>query len=319
MNAVFLDFATMGKDTLDPAPLLDVVPEVRFYDDTPDELRAERTRDAEIVLANKVRLDREILEQAPALRLIALTATGVDNVDLDTAAARDIAVCNIRAYCTRSIVEHVFAMLLCLCHSVIPYRDTVRSGAWQEAQDFCMLNHPLRELSAMTLGVVGHGVLGHGVASMARQFGMPVLIARRRGANALPDDDRTDFDDVLEQADVISLHCPLTDETRGLFGAAEFSKMKSDALLVNTARGALIDSAALVHALETGAIAGAAIDVLTQEPPVDGDPLLDYRRDNLIVTPHIAWGTREARQNAIDELAANVRAFLHGETRCRIV
>ena len=319
MKAVFLDFATMGKDHLDPSPLIAVLPDLQIYDDTADDLRAERTRDAEIVLANKVRLDREILEQAKALRFIGLTATGVDNVDLAIAAEHKIAVCNIRAYCTQSVVEHVFAVLLNLTHSIIPHRDTVRSGAWQNAQEFCMLDHPIRELSAMTMGIVGYGELGRGVVTTARHFGMSVLIARRRGADVRSDDGRTDFDDLLVRSDVISLHCPLTDATRNLFGAGEFRKVKSDAILINTARGALIDSAALVDALTSAQIAAAAIDVLPQEPPVTGNPLLDYSGDNLILTPHIAWATREARQNAINELAANVRAFLDGEIRCRIV
>lgn len=319
MNAVFLDFATLGKDQLDPAPLLAAVPGLRIYDGTPDELRAERTRDAEFVFANKVRLDREILEQAHALRFIGLTATGIDNVDLEVAAERSVAVCNIRNYCTQSVVEHVFAVLLGLTHSIVPYRDSVRQGDWQRAPDFCMLNHPIRELSAMTRGIVGYGNLGQAVAATGRQFGMSVLVARRQGTAALPDDERTGFDDLLARSDVISLHCPLNDETRGLFGAEEFRKMKSDAVLINTARGALVDSAALAEALATNEIGAAAIDVLPEEPPLDGNRLLDYRGDNLIVTPHIAWGTREARQNAVNELAANVVAFQNGEKRNRVV
>ena len=318
MNAVFLDFATLGPDSLDPGPLIDILPELQIFDGTTDEQRAARVQDAEIVLTNKVSLDAELLRQAPDLRFIGLTATGVDNVDLDLAAERKVAVSNIRAYCTQSVVEHVFATLLNLSHNIIAYNDDVRSGSWQEATDFCMLNHPIRELSAMTLGIVGYGELGRGVADTGRHFGMTVIVAARRG-QAAADDERTDFAELLERADVISLHCPLTEDTRGMFGSAEFRRMKSDAIIINTARGALIDSAALVDALETRQIAAAAIDVLPQEPPVKGNPLLDYRGNNLITTPHIAWGTLEARQNAVDELAANVRAFLNGERRNRVV
>ena len=180
-----------------------------------------------------------------------------------------------------------------------------------------MLAYPIRELSAMTLGVVGYGALGRGVADTARAFGMPVLIAARRGAAV--GENRVAFDELLDRADVISLHCPLDDETHNLFDASTFAKMKPGALLINTARGGLVDSRALVAALESGHLGGAAIDVLPQEPPRDGDPLLDYQGDNLIVTPHIAWGSNEARQNSIDELAANVEAFLAGEKRNRIV
>jgi glycerate dehydrogenase len=183
---------------------------------------------------------------------------------------------------------------------------------------FCLLEYPIRELSAMTLGIVGYGELGRGVADMARAFGMTTLIARRRGAPAA-DDGRTDFEEVLRRSDIVSLHCPLLPETQNLIGAAEFRRMKRHAILINTARGGLVDSRALVDALREGRLAGAGIDVLREEPPADGDPLLDYDGDNLILTPHIAWATVEARQNAIDELAKNVASFLGGEQRNRVV
>ncbi|RLA27626.1 MAG: glycerate dehydrogenase, partial [Gammaproteobacteria bacterium] len=271
----------------------------------------ERIAGVEVIFANKVRLTREILDQSDAVRFIGLTATGVDNVDLAAAKEHGVAVCNIKAYCTQSVVEHVFAVLLNLSHSISRYNQSVRAGNWQKASDFCMLEFPLRELSAMTIGIVGHGVLGRGVEKIARQFGMSVLIARRQG--------HTDLQDLLQQSDVVSLHCPLTDETRGLIGAAELRLMKPNAILINTARGGLVDSEALVDALSSGEISAAAIDVLPQEPPVDGNPLLDYVGDNLIVTPHIAWGTIEARQNAIVESALNMVAFLAGEERNRVV
>ena len=258
------------------------------------------------------------MREASKLRYIGLTATGTDNIDLLTAKANGIAVANIRAYCTQSVVEHVFGTLLMLTHSLHSYHVAVRDGAWQAAQDFCMLNHPVRELSAMTLGIVGYGELGQGVARIARAFGMAVLVSARPG-DAKPDGERVAFDQVLAEADVITLHCPLTDHTRNLFDAAAFEQMKPGSILINTARGALVDSAALVAALENGHLFGAAIDVLAKEPPRDGDPLLDYTGANLIVTPHIAWATNEARQNAIDELAANAAAFIAGEQRNRVV
>lgn len=319
MKAVFLDFATMGAAELDRSPLADALPGIRFFDGTDDDQRLERIRDAGYVLANKVRLDRELIAQAKSLKFIGLTATGTDNIDLQAAGDHGVAVCNIRAYCTESVVEHVFAVLLNLAHSIGPFDRDVRAGEWQRAADFCMLNHPIRQLSAMTLGIVGHGVLGAGVANMARQFGMRVLVARRRGESAKAGDGRTDFDDMLAECDVISLHCPLNDATRKLFGEAEFRRMKPNAILVNTARGGLVDSVALVDALSTGRIAAAAIDVLPKEPPSNGDPLLEYKGSNLIVTPHIAWATTTARQNAINELARNVLAFQSGERRNRVV
>lgn len=319
MKAVFLDFGTMGAAELDPSPLAELVPDFRAFDSTPQDQVPQRIAGVDFVFANKARMTKEIISNAGSLRFIGLTATGVDNVGLEAARKHDVAVCNIRAYCTQSIVEHVFAVLLNLTHSVRQYDRIVRAGAWQKADNFCMLEFPIRELSAMTLGIAGLGVLGSGVADMARQFGMSVMIARRPGVPESPDDGRHDIRDILRQCDVVSLHCPLTDDTRGLIGAAEFKLMKPGAILINTARGGLVDTAALVRALQSGTIAAAAIDVLPQEPPVDGDPLLDYEGDNLILTPHIAWGTVEARQTAINEVAANLRAFLAGEERNRVV
>ncbi len=319
MKAVFLDFATMGADDLDPSPLTDLLPDLQFFDVTPEELTTERIRDAEFVFTNKIRFNDEALDSAKSLRFIGLTATGTDNVDLSGADKYGVAVCNIRAYCTQSVVEHVFGVLLNFTHNISRFAEIVRNGEWQESDEFCMLRYPIRELSGMTLGIVGHGALGRGVAKAAREFGMTVLIARRPGMSAKHDDGRTDFREMLGRADVITLHCPLSDDTKNLFGEEEFRLMKPDAILINTARGGLIDSAALAAALGNGEIGAAAIDVLPQEPPAEGDPLLDYDGTNLIVTPHVAWATKEARQSAINELAANVEAFLRGEKRNRVV
>ena len=316
MKAVFLDYSTMGPD-VDLQPLLALLPELEIFDETADELIPERIRDVEFVFANKIHLSPAELSKASRLRFIGLTATGTDRVDLDAARQHGIAVCNIRDYCTESVVEHVFGVLLMLTHNLERYATAVRAGRWQQAQDFCMLAYPIRELSAMTLGVVGYGALGRGVANAARVFGMHVLVAARRGA--VVGEGRVTFDELLDRADVISLHCPLDDETQNLFDAGTLARMKPGALLVNTARGGLVDSRALVAALQSGHLGGAAIDVLPKEPPRDGDPLLDYEGDNLIVTPHIAWGTDKARQNSIEELAANVAAFLAGQERNRVV
>lgn len=319
MKAVFLDFATVGPSDLDTSSLTNILPDIEIRNVTAVDEVVERIADADIVLTNKVRLGREVLQYADRLKLIGLTATGTDNVDLDFARAQGIAVCNIRAYCTESVVEHVFAVLLKLSHSIDQYEESVSAGNWEKSEEFCLLDYPLRELSAMTLGIVGYGELGRGVARMAKNFGMRVLVADSHAPD--PDDDatRASFEELLKQCDVISLHCPLTASTRNMFGAAQFSAMKSNAILINTARGGLIDSAALATALTNGDIYAAAIDVLPQEPPVDGDPLLEYRGNNLVLTPHIAWATREARQRAIDELASNVAAFLSGELRNRII
>lgn len=317
MKAVFLDFGTMGPG-LDISGMRALLPELEVFDVTADSQIAERIQGAEIVLANKSRLTDEMLQACPTLRLIGLTATGTDNVDLTTAKRNDIAVSNIRAYCTESIAEHVFGCLLNLTRNLAHYNAAVRDGQWQKSEDFCLLSLPIRELSAMTLGIVGYGELGKGVARIARAFGMRVLISARPGTHSLAEG-RVSFDELLRESDVISLHCPLTDATAGLFDETEFGKMKSDAILINTARGGLVDSAALVAALQDGDIAAAAVDVLPKEPPVDGDPLLDYAGANLMITPHIAWGSNEARQAAIDELVGNITAFLDGAERNRVV
>lgn len=317
MKAVFLDWATMGPD-LDLGALHALLPGLEVFDESTSAEVAERIADAAIVLGNKVLISEELFESAKHLRFIGLTATGTDNVNLDAARKHGVAVANIRAYCTASVVEHVFGSILNLTHNLANYSADVRGGAWQNATIFTLMTRPINELSAMTLGIVGYGELGQGVARVARAFDMDVIVSARPGTDDIPGD-RVAFGELLERADVISLHCPLTDATRKLFGADAFRAMKRNAILINTARGALVDSQALVDALRDGEIAGAAIDVLPKEPPVDGDPLLDYTGDNLVVTPHIAWATREARQAAIDELTANVAAFLDGRERHRVV
>ena len=312
-----LDWATMGPD-LDISEMKALLPELEIYDETADDEIAGRIAGAEIVLGNKVMISESLFAGAPEMRFIGLTATGTDNIDLDAAKQHGVAVANIRAYCTESVAEHVFGCLLNLTHNLQGYAADVRGGAWQEASNFCMLTRPIRELSVMTLGIVGYGELGQGVARIGRSFGMDVIVAARPGSDSIPEG-RVSFDDLLARADVVTLHCPLTDATRGLFGADQFRAMKKTAILINTARGGLVDSQALAEALRDSEIAAAAVDVLPKEPPVDGDPLLDYAGDNLMVTPHIAWGTLEARQSAVDELTANIAAFLEGRERNRVV
>ena len=317
MKAVFLDYSTVGSG-LDTSPLTTLLPELEFFDATRDYQVLGRISDAEFVFANKVRLSDDLISAAPRLRFIGLTATGTDNINLDSAQRHDVAVCNIRGYCTRSVSEHVFGVLLMLAHNLHRYAADVRGGAWQQSQNFCLLTHPVRELSSMTMGIVGYGELGSSVADKAREFDMEVIVSARPGSDPVPDD-RVAFEELLERADVISLHCPLSDATHGLFGGRELERMKSTAILINTARGGLVDSAALAAALRDGEIAAAAVDVLPEEPPINGDPLLDYDGDNLLVTPHIAWSTDRARQDSIIQLAANVEAFLMGEERNRMV
>lgn len=318
MRSVFLDYATVayGRD-LDTASLIEALPGLALRDHTPQHEVAQQIAGHDVVLVNKLLLTREVIESTPSLRLIALAATGTNNVDLEAARSRNVAVCNVRDYCTTSVVQHVLGMLLLLTQRLREYDALVRSGAWRRGEQFCLLDHPIRELAGRTLGIVGHGTLGKGVAHAARHaLGMDVLIANRPGGASVAG--RMDLDDLLPRVDVLSLHCPLTPATLGLIGADRLARMRPDAILVNTARGGLVDAQALADALRARRLGGAAIDVLTQEPPIDGNPLLDGNIPNLIVTPHIAWAAREARQRCIDEMAANVADFAAGGRRGRV-
>jgi glycerate dehydrogenase len=318
MKAVFLDYATVSfHGDLDPTALRQALPGLDLREHTPEGEVAEAVSRSEVILVNKLRISREVIESAPGLRLVVLAATGTNNVDLTAARERGIAVCNLRDYCTASVVQHVFGLLLALTQRLREYDGLVRSGAWQRGEQFCLLDFPIRELTGRRLVIVGYGTLGKAVAHAARAFGMEVLVANRPGGERAAG--RLDLAQLLPQADVLSLHCPLTPHTQGLIGTAELARMKRDAVLINTARGALVDSAALVDALRGGRLGGAGIDVLAQEPPVDGSPLLAGDIPNLIVTPHVAWAAREARQRCLDEIAANVEDYRRGGHRGRVV
>ena len=318
MRAVFLDFATVSTgDDLDVGVLRRALPELVIHAHTPPSLVDARLSGAEAVLINKVEISRARIAANPALRLIALTATGTNNVDLEAAREHGVAVCNIRDYCTPSVVQHVWAVLLALTHHVREYDRALKAGAWEREEQFTMLHYPVRELAGRAIGVVGWGNLGRGVARVAESFGMRVLVANRAGAPPTPG--RWALAELLPQVDVLTLHCPITPATRNLIGAPELALMKRDAVLVNTARGALVDAAALATALRAGRLGGAAIDVLDGEPPAPGHPLLAPDLQRLIVTPHTAWAARESRQRALDEMAANIADFLAGGQRGRVV
>jgi len=317
MRTLFLDYETVSNGDLDTSSLQQVVPDIRFYPLTADTQIIERISGARIVLLNKIKLTRERLEAARELGLIALAGTGTDSVDLAAARERGIAVCNVRGYCTASVVQHAWAMILSLTQHLAQYTRLATDGSWVQNEKYAVLAHPIRELSGRVLGIVGWGTLGRGVAAVGEAFGMRTLVCNRPGAPPAPE--RVALDQLLATADIVSLHCPSTPATRGLIGARELGLMKPDALLINTARGALVDGAALARALSEGRLAGAGIDVLSQEPPTDGDPLLDPGIPNLILTPHIAWAAREARQRCIDEMAANIGDFLRGGRRGRVI
>jgi glycerate dehydrogenase len=316
--AAFLDYATVSANDLEPTALQRLLPDIVFYDRTPPEQIAARVCGCEIVLGNKTRFTREVLEASPRLRLIVLAATGTDNVDLEAARGRGIAVCNIRDYCTPSVVQHVLGVILALTHRLQDYSRLATDGSWGLSSQFTMLSLPIRELGGRVLGVVGWGVLGQATARAAETaLAMRVLVANRKGGKRLPG--RVDLWELLPRVDVLTLHCPLTPATRGLIGRQELELMKPDAVIVNTARGALIDERALADALRAGRLGGAAIDVLSEEPPVHGNPLLEPGIPNLLVTPHIAWAARESRQRCLDEMALNIEDFLRGGRRGRVV
>ncbi len=311
MTAVFLDRDSLNHDDLDFSSLQSTLADWRFYADTQPEQTASRIADAEVVVSNKVMLDEAALDAAPKLKLIAIAATGTNNVDLNVAARRGISVCNIRRYATPSVVQHVFALLLSLTRHLNDYQAAVRRGDWQRSGQFCLLDYPIRELGDLTLGIIGYGELGRAVADTAeRAFGMRVLLAQRPGGPAQPG--RIALHELLPQLDVLSLHCPLTAETRGLIGREQLALMKPDALLINAARGGIVDEAALATALLGGKLGGAGIDVLSEEPPTADSPLLQQALPNLIVTPHIAWASRQSRQRLLDQLAENIAAFVAG-------
>jgi glycerate dehydrogenase len=316
LKTVFLDYDTVANGDLDTTLLRQASDDLVLYDSNQERI-AERIHGADIALLNKLELSRELLLGAPRLKLVALAATGTNNVDLITAKELGIAVCNVRAYCTASVTQHVWGLILSLTQHVDDLSRLAKDGSWATDDERAVLSHPIRELQGRIFGVIGWGELGRGAARIAEAFGMRVMIANRRGAPPHPD--RIDLDRLLAAADIVSLHCPLNDATRGMIGARELKLMKRDALLINTARGALIDGEALAAALKAGRLAGAGIDVLPQEPPVNGDPLLDPGIPNLLVTPHVAWAAREARQRCIDEMAANIRDFRNGGRRGRVV
>ena len=283
---------------------------------TPDQVLT-HAADAKVVVTNKVKLPAALLEKLPQLKLVAVAATGVDHVDLDAARRLGIAVCNVRDYATHSVPEHVFTVLLALRRNLIAYAVAATNGTWSRAENFCLLDWPIEDLAGSTLGIIGGGTLGKSVAKLGAAFGMRVLLAEQRGAPLRPG--RVAFEQVLAEADVLSLHLPLTSATRHLIGATELASMKTSAILINSARGGVVDEVALVEALRAKRLAGAAVDVLTTEPPPADHPLLTANLANLLVTPHIAWASRQAQQRMADEVVENIAAFLRGELRNRIV
>ena len=312
-KVVFLDRGTLSSEIRLAA--FDFPHELVVFDRTSPAETPLRIRDADIVITNKVKITREALESAQGLRLVAVAATGTDVIDIQACKAKGVDIVNVRDYATHTVPEHTFALILALRRSLCAYRDSVRAGRWQTSGQFCYFDYPVRDLAGSTLGIIGDGALGRAVAEIARGFQLKVLFSSYKGVPGMGPL-YTPFDDVLKQSDIITLHCPLMPSTRNLISTAEFAIMERHPLLINTARGGLVDEDALVNALITGQISGAAFDVTTSEPPPLDHPfsrIMD--RPNFILTPHIAWASYEAMQSLADQLVESVNLFWRGQPR----
>jgi glycerate dehydrogenase len=316
MQGVFLDLDSVHPSDLDLAQLQDCLPCWEFHHHTGADQVLSRIQGAQVVVTNKVPLTASSIQASHGLQLICVAATGTNNIDLAAASAAGVVVSNARDYATASVVEHVFSLLLTLTRRLDDYRRRVRAGDWTHSPHFCLFGEPIEELAGKRLGIIGYGVLGRAVANLARAFSMQVDIAQRLHDSSRPD--RLPLAQLLGSCDIISLHCPLTEQTRGLIGETQLRQMKDTALLINTARGGIVDEQALLRALQQGWIAGAGIDVLAEEPPAASSALLHCSSPRLIVTPHIAWASRAARQRLLSEITANIVAFGNGSPRNRV-
>lgn len=308
MHGVILDADSLGKD-IDLSPVTSLLDGWDVHPFTRPAERAERVRQATVVLSNKIVLDDEAMQGAAALQYISVMATGVNNIDFDAARKRGLQVSNAVGYATPSVVQHVLTLLLNLSTSMPRYLADVQAGAWQASKVFCRLDYPIQEVAGKTLGIVGHGELGSSVARAASALGMNVLASEHPGKTPRPG--RTAFEQVLAVADYVSLHCPLTDDNHHMINAPSLALMKPTAFLINTARGGLVNSADLIDALNSGQIAGAAVDVLGTEPPAADEPLLGDVQ-NLLLTPHNAWGAIESRTRLVQQMRENIEGFLNG-------
>ncbi|CAH6860466.1 putative 2-hydroxyacid dehydrogenase HI_1556 [Vibrio chagasii] len=310
LKVVFLDRATIPSQIhLKP---LSFEHEWVEYDFTAPEQVSERVEEADVVITNKVVLNESNLASAKKLKLIAVSATGVNNVDVEYCKSKNIAVANVQGYATQSVPEHVIAMLFALKRNLVGYHKDIEAGEWQKDKQFCFFTHPIQDVAGSTLGLMGSGSLGQATATLAKAIGMKVMFAERKGAESCREG-YLPFDTVLKQADVISLHCPLTDATQNLISERELTMMKSSAVLINAGRGGLVDEQALVEALKKHEIAGAGMDVFTQEPADNSNPLLaNSHLPNLLLTPHVAWGSDSSIQKLSDILMDNIDGFIAG-------
>ena len=310
-RAVFLDHTSLDLGDLDLSPWRETFSDLVLHASTTPDQVAERLKDAEVAISNKIVIDAATFAACPSLKLVLVTATGVNNIDLDAARKHGVVVSNCQGYGTPSVAQHTLMLLLAMATRLPDYQQAIHQGQWQKSKQFCLLDFPIVELEGKTLGLLGHGELGGAVAKLAEAFGMRVLSGQIPGRPARPD--RVPLHELLPQVDALTLHCPLNDHTRDMIGAHELSLLKPKAFVVNTARGGLINEQALADALRNGHLAGAATDVLTVEPPVNGNPLLSGDIPRLIITPHSAWGSQEARQRIVGQINENAQAFYEGK------
>ena len=312
MKAVFLDYASLDQNDLDTSALSSAFTELQLFASTDASEVLARVRDADVIISNKVIIDAATMQHCAKLKLILISATGTNNIDLEQARQQGVVVCNCQGYGTSSVAQHTLALMLALATSLMQYDQAVRQGNWNTATQFCLLDFPIVDLSGKTLGIIGYGELGKAVAKLAEAFGMQVLIAALPHRSSV-DASRIALADLLPQVDFLTLHCPLTEQTQDLIAEQELALMKNSAFLINCARGGLVNEQALATALRQGMIAGAATDVLTVEPPKNGNVLLSADIPNLIITPHSAWGSRDSRQRMLQQLLENVMAFQAGK------
>lgn len=316
-TVVFLDRATIPTQI--ELPSLPFPHHWIEYDFTTPELVVERAHQAEVIITNKVVLDSNILSQLTNLKLVAISATGFNNVDINYCQQHGIAVTNVQGYATQSVPEHVIAMMFALKRNLKGYHNDIAAGEWQRNKQFCFFTHPISDTAGSTMGVIGSGALGQATAAVAKALGMHVVFAERKGVSPCREG-YLPFEQVLAQADVLTLHCPLSEETRHLIGRNELAAMKSSSIVINTGRGGLVDEEALVDALKQGVIRGAGVDVFTDEPADESNSLIaNMHLPNLLLTPHVAWGSDSSIQNLANILIDNISAFMDGREQNRVV
>ncbi len=316
-HCVFLDKLSIDCDDLDFSAISSCTDLTEFDRCSADEV-PDKAVNADIIITNKVKLEKQQIEKLPRLKLICVIATGTNNVDIKTAQLHGIKVCNVKDYAATSVSQHVLMLMLSLSGNFLRYQQDIKQGKWQKQDQFCLLSHPIHVLQGKTLGLIGYGHIAKAVEKLAIAFGMNIVIAESLRTNNKKQQHRLPLKDVLIQADFISLHCPLTELSKNLISKQEFNLMKGSAFIINTARGGIINEADLLKALKEGQIAGAGLDCLSQEPPAADDCLINANLAQLIITPHNAWGTHQARQKLVDGTAANIQNYISQKSHSKV-